>query len=118
MILSELIYREKPLALYIFSSKTPVIETVTNSTSSGSVLVNDVLVDKSIQSLPFGGVGLSGMNGGYHGKWGFELFSHIKPVMIRPSGAEITNEIRYPSNCYSDTGFSIAKWILEAKCRL
>ena len=80
--------------------------------------MNDVLVDKSVQSLPFGGVGLSGMNGGYHGKWGYDLFSHKKPVMIRPSGMEIVNEIRYPSNCYSDTGFSIAKWILESNSRL
>ncbi len=102
----------------MFSSKNEITEKVINQTSSGSVLVNDVLVDKSVQSLPFGGVGLSGMNGGYHGKWGYDLFSHNKPVMIRPSGAEIVNEIRYPSNCYSDTGFSWTKWMLESSSRL
>jgi len=74
--------RPKPLALYIFSTNEQVIQTVINNTSSGGVTVNATLYHVGHPGLPFGGVGNSGM-GRYHGKYGFEAFSHEKPVLFK-----------------------------------
>lgn len=51
-------------------------------TVSGGVTVNDTLLHAGVDSLPFGGVGASGM-GAYHGEEGFRTFSHLKPVLMR-----------------------------------
>lgn len=69
--------REKPLTLYVFSTAKGIIDRFLNETSSGSVCANDALVQFTVDSLPFGGVGNSGM-GAYHGKTSFETFSHQK----------------------------------------
>ena len=53
-------------------------------TSSGSVCVNDLIVQLSVETLPFGGVGASG-HGAYHGKYTFDTFSHRKSVLKRTS---------------------------------
>ncbi len=75
--------RDKPLALYYFGSdKTEQYEILQNTTSGG-VTVNDVLWHGAHDSLPFGGVGNSGM-GRYHGYEGFMEFSHMKPVLYHP----------------------------------
>jgi aldehyde dehydrogenase (NAD+) len=73
--------REKPLALYLFSSDAAVRQAVVARTSSGGVCVNDVMVHVTA-GLPFGGVGASGF-GRYHGEVGFETFSHMKSVLSR-----------------------------------
>jgi aldehyde dehydrogenase (NAD+) len=87
--------REKPLALYIFSEDSKFCNTIIRNTSSGGVTVNDTLMHAAVDSLPFGGVGGSGM-GAYHGKNGFDTFSHKKSVMRRKLALEFTNGIRYP----------------------
>ena len=69
----------RPLALYYFGRDGQHIERVLNETTSGGVTINDTLLHISQESLPFGGVGPSGM-GSYHGKYGFETFSKIKPI--------------------------------------
>ena len=74
--------RPKPLALYVFTTRSRVREAVIARTSSGSVCVNDVVVQVGLSDLPFGGVGQSGM-GSYHGQRSFETFSHLKSVMRR-----------------------------------
>lgn len=74
--------RAKPLALYLFSHSQDIVDKVVQHTSSGSVCVNDVMMFMTNPELPFGGVGNSGM-GRYHGKAGFDTFSHHKPVMHR-----------------------------------
>ncbi|KAH7461221.1 hypothetical protein PRNP1_013163 [Phytophthora ramorum] len=74
--------REKPLALYHFSSNGTNKERVVNETSAGSMVVNDVLMQLSNANVPFGGVGNSGM-GAYHGHYGFEVFSHYKAVIYK-----------------------------------
>jgi aldehyde dehydrogenase (NAD+) len=74
--------RPRPLALYLFSSDPLVQETVLARTSSGGVTVNHTLLHLTVPSLPFGGVGASGM-GAYHGKATFETFSHRKPVLSK-----------------------------------
>jgi aldehyde dehydrogenase (NAD+) len=74
--------REKPLALYLFTSDATVRETVVAGTSSGGVCINDVVVQLSAPALPFGGVGTAGF-GRYHGRAGFETFSNMKSVLRR-----------------------------------
>lgn len=71
--------RPAPLALYLFERNPRVIDTVLQRTRSGGVTLNDTLYHIAQHGLPFGGVGASGM-GGYHGKAGFDTFSHGKPV--------------------------------------
>lgn len=71
--------RPRPLALYVFSHDDSAVERVLSSTISGGVSVNETLMHISQESLPFGGVGPSGM-GHYHGKFGFDTFSKLKPV--------------------------------------
>ncbi|QTH62701.1 aldehyde dehydrogenase family protein [Psychrosphaera ytuae] len=74
--------REKPLALYFFSNNQKNIDAVSQQTSAGSMCINDAVIFMVNPELPFGGVGNSGM-GSYHGKWGFDTFSHLKPIMHR-----------------------------------
>ena len=76
--------RDKPLALYIFSRSEAVVDRVLAQTSAGGVLVNHTVLHVGVTELPFGGVGPSGM-GAYHGKAGFDTFSHGKSVLRKPS---------------------------------
>ncbi|KAK9744961.1 Aldehyde dehydrogenase family [Popillia japonica] len=93
--------REKPLALYVFSNKKDVINTFLTNVSSGGVVINDTLMHFLTDSLPFGGVGNSGM-GRYHGKYSFETFSHQKSCLYKDYNiiAESLAAARYPP--YSD----------------
>jgi hypothetical protein len=70
---------EKPLAMYIFSKNKEYAESVKSRISSGNITINDTVKHVSIDSLPFGGVGHSGM-GSYHGKYSIETFSHRRGV--------------------------------------
>ena len=70
---------EKPLAMYIFSKNKEYIGSVKSRISSGNITINDTVKHVSIDSLPFGGVGHSGM-GSYHGKYSIETFSHRRGV--------------------------------------
>ncbi|KAK3555130.1 hypothetical protein QTP86_010008 [Hemibagrus guttatus] len=87
--------REKPLALYVFSSDNKLIKRMISETSSGGVLANDCLVHFSVSSLPFGGVGNSGM-GCYHGKFTFDQLSHLRGCLIKQLKMEGLNNMRYP----------------------
>ncbi|MBF2003791.1 MAG: aldehyde dehydrogenase [Synechococcales cyanobacterium M58_A2018_015] len=75
--------RPKPLALYLFSRNRAIQERVLQETSSGGVCINDTIMQIAPSSLPFGGVGDSGI-GSYHGKAGFDTFSHYKSVLVKP----------------------------------
>ncbi len=75
--------RDKPLALYAFASSDAVLEHVVSNTSAGGVTVNHAVLHLAVPDLPFGGVGESGM-GTYHGKAGFDAFTHHKPVLEKP----------------------------------
>ncbi|MFN6537138.1 MAG: aldehyde dehydrogenase [Nostoc sp. EkiNYC01] len=72
--------RPKPLALYLFSQNKNLQKQVLQETSSGGVCINDTMMQFGVSSLPFGGVGDSGI-GNYHGKTTFENFSHEKSVL-------------------------------------
>jgi len=89
--------RDKPLSLYVFSSDKATQEAFKSQTSSGSLVMNDAVVHLSVETLPFGGVGPSGM-GAYHGKYTFTTFSHQKSVLVRDFAAigEYLGETRYP----------------------
>lgn len=89
--------REKPLALYLFSNNREVVELFLNNTSSGGVAINDTIMHFVIDSLPFGGVGFSGM-GAYHGKASFDTFVHKKGVLHRKLNGCIEKglSVRYP----------------------
>lgn len=73
---------EKPLALYVYTHKDAVKKQVIDSTSSGGVCVNGLMYHCLMNSLPFGGIGNSGM-GAYHGVDGFHAFSHKKAVFLK-----------------------------------
>ena len=71
--------RPRPLALYYFGHHRAHIDQVLDQTTAGGVSVNETLMHLSQEDLPFGGVGASGM-GAYHGKFGFDTFSKLKPI--------------------------------------
>ena len=74
--------RPKPLALYIFSGNNENVDTIIKRTSAGGTTVNDIAIHFANSSLPFGGVGASGM-GSSHGFFGFKAFSHERAVTFQ-----------------------------------
>ena len=72
--------RPHPLALYWFGKDKKNMQRVLDETRSGGVTINDTLLHAAVESLPFGGIGASGM-GSYNGKTGFDTFSHAKPIL-------------------------------------
>ena len=72
--------RPIPLALYWFGKNKEAMNRILNETRSGGITINDTLIHAAVEDLPFGGIGASGM-GAYHGKTGFETFSHRKSVL-------------------------------------
>lgn len=71
---------DSPLALYIFAENKDVVKYVTSRIRYGGGCVNDTIVHLSTTEMGFGGVGASGM-GAYHGKNGFDTFTHYKSIM-------------------------------------
>lgn len=74
--------KSKPLALYVFSRNKQFQDQILHQTSSGGVCINDTIMHIAPSTLPFGGVGDSGI-GRYHGKASFDTFSHYKSVMVK-----------------------------------
>uniref|UniRef100_A0A8C9EGG9 Aldehyde dehydrogenase n=1 Tax=Pavo cristatus TaxID=9049 RepID=A0A8C9EGG9_PAVCR len=87
--------RERPLTLYVFSSSKKVVRRLLERTSSGGFCANDTIMHMTLTSLPFGGIGHSGM-GCYHGRFTFETFSHLRSALLRADGREALNSLRYP----------------------
>ncbi len=94
---------EKPLAAYLFSTDADEKKRFTEKISFGGGCINDVVMHLSNVHLPFGGVGNSGI-GHYHGKFGFDAFSHQKSVLSRANWGE--PNLKYPP--YTDKKL---KWI-------
>jgi coniferyl-aldehyde dehydrogenase len=86
--------RPRPLGLYYFGSDAAEERQVLARTTSGGVTVNDVVMHFSMEDLPFGGIGPSGM-GAYHGIDGFKTFSHARAV-FRQAKSDVTGFLRPP----------------------
>ncbi len=80
--------RQKPLALYLFSSDKAHIRGVTSRLRYGGGCVNDVIIHLATSQMGFGGVGESGM-GAYHGKIGFDTFSHQKSIVDKKTWLDL-----------------------------
>ena len=87
-LLAELKQKEKPLALYLFSSNRKHIHRVTTELSYGGGCINDVVIHLATSEMGFGGVGESGM-GSYHGKAGFDAFSHYKSIVDKKTWLDL-----------------------------
>ncbi|ONI34695.1 hypothetical protein PRUPE_1G493800 [Prunus persica] len=83
----------KPLAAYLFTNNKKLKEHFVRTVSAGGLVVNDTTIHLAVPSLPFGGVGESGM-GAYHGKFSFDAFSHKKAVVYRGFAGDAS--VRYP----------------------
>jgi aldehyde dehydrogenase (NAD+) len=73
----------KPLAGYVFSQNQRTIDRVLSSLSFGGGAVNQTNVFLFIETMPYGGVGSSGI-GNYYGKYGFDSLSHAKSILVSP----------------------------------
>ena len=98
---------EKPLAAYLFTNDSEEKENFTSKISFGGGCINDVVMHLSNDNIPFGGVGNSGI-GNYHGKYGFEAFSHQKAIVDRATWGE--PDLKYPP--YTDKKLNWIKKLL------
>jgi len=97
--------RPKPLSAYLFTKSRATRERVIKEVPAGGMLVNHLAFQVSTAKLPFGGVGPSGM-GAYHGKWGFDEFSHRKSVLTKPTRPDLS-KILYPP--YTERALKLAR---------
>ena len=81
-----------PLAFYLFSNDKKTIKYLTGAIQFGGGCINDTIVHLASPNMPFGGVGTSGM-GSYHGKKGFETFSHYKSILKKSNKLDLP--VRY-----------------------
>jgi len=99
--------RPKPLAAYLFTKAKAIRERVIKEVPAGGMLVNHLIFQFGTSKLPFGGVGPSGI-GAYHGRFGFEEFSHAKSVLTKPTRPDLGAMI-YPP--YTEMAWKLARKI-------
>lgn len=92
-IYSMLAGKPKPLALYLFSEDKQRIKEVTERCSYGGGCINDTIIHLATSEMGFGGVGESGM-GSYHGKDGFDTFSHVKSIIDKKTWMDLPMRYR------------------------
>jgi acyl-CoA reductase-like NAD-dependent aldehyde dehydrogenase len=97
----------RPLALYYFSNNAQNQQKILTKTSSGGGCINDTISHIGSQTLPFGGIGDSGM-GAYHGRMSFDTFSHSKGILTRSNLVDMP--IRYPP--YGNK-VTLLKWLFR-----
>ena len=100
--------KQKPLALYLFSEDKAHIEQITHRIRYGGGCINDTIIHLATSEMPFGGVGESGM-GGYHGREGFNAFSHTKSIVDKRTWLDLP--MRYQP--YKDFNFKLLKMFLK-----
>ena len=91
-VIKELNRHPHPLALYLFTSKKSIVDRVFRLCNFGGGCVNDTIIHLATPYMGFGGVGKSGM-GAYHGKAGFDTFSHKKSIVDKKTWMDLP--IRY-----------------------
>ena len=84
--------RPRPLAFYLFTEDKAVADRVLAKCRFGGGCINDCIIHLATSEMPFGGVGESGM-GGYHGKFGFEEFSHYRSIVDKKTWMDLP--VRY-----------------------
>ena len=84
--------RPRPLALYVFTNRRETARYLLREIPFGGGCVNDTVLHLTAPGLPFGGLGESGM-GQYHGKAGFDVFTHYKSVLV--SSRRVDLPVRY-----------------------
>lgn len=89
-----------PLACYIFSNNKNNINKITNILRYGGGCINDVVVHLATPQMPFGGFGESGM-GSYHGKFGFDVFSHKKSILDKKTWFDLPMRYQPYNGFYS-----------------
>lgn len=97
----------KPLSCYVFTSESAVKTRIIDEISFGGGAVNDVVMHIANSKLPFGGVGNSGM-GNYHGKAGFDAFTHQKSVLDKATWLDPS--VKYPP--YTAKKLKVIRWIM------
>ena len=80
--------RPRPLALYLYTEDKAVADRVLTKCRFGGGCINDCIIHLATSEMPFGGVGESGM-GGYHGKFGFEEFSHLRSIVDKKTWIDL-----------------------------
>lgn len=93
----------EPLVCYVYSPNNNLAKYFHENVACGAVIGNECVTQLAMRTVPFGGVGQSGM-GQYGGKFSFDTFSHFKPIAICDHGGEAINDIviqRYPPTDFS-----------------
>ncbi|XP_031765832.1 aldehyde dehydrogenase, dimeric NADP-preferring isoform X2 [Galleria mellonella] len=106
--------REHPLVLYVFSTQSNIQKLFNDQTRSGSISMNDTVMFYAVETLPFGGVGYSGM-GAYHGKATFDTFTHKKSCLVKNFaviGEKLASN-RYPP--YSDSKLNFVMALMRKR---
>lgn len=93
--------RPQPLALYLFTENKQQMKTLTEKLQFGGGCINDTVIHLATSKLPFGGVGESGM-GAYHGKFGFDTFSHRKAIVNKKTWLDLPLRYHPYSQPYKD----------------
>ncbi|XP_075980879.1 aldehyde dehydrogenase type III isoform X4 [Anticarsia gemmatalis] len=106
--------RDHPLVLYVFSKQNNIQKLFTEQTRSGSISMNDTIMFYGVDTLPFGGVGASGI-GAYHGKATFDTFTHKKSCLIKNFAAigEKLASGRYPP--YTDGNLNFISALMRKR---
>ncbi len=87
-VVCTIVAHDKPLALYIFTQDKKTSDQIINSCSFGGGCINDVIIHLATSNMGFGGVGESGM-GSYHGKAGFDTFTHYKSMVDKKNWIDL-----------------------------
>jgi aldehyde dehydrogenase (NAD+) len=98
----------KPLSCYLFTGNSKIKRRIIAELSFGGGAVNDTIMHITNSNLPFGGVGSSGI-GNYHGKSGFDTFTHYKSVLDK--GTWFDPDFKYPP--YTDKKIKWLRWLLR-----
>lgn len=107
-LISEINSHPQPLALYVFSSNSAFIKKVTERCAFGGGCVNDTIIHLATSQMGFGGFGASGM-GSYHGKDGFDCFTHKKSIVDKSTFFDLP--VRYRP--YTKTKYKLLKMFLK-----
>lgn len=107
-IIAKIKSNPKPLALYLFTNNNQIKNKILSEISFGGGAINDAIMHFSNSNMPFGGVGNSGF-GSYHGKYGFNEFSHFKSILDKSTLFEPS--IKYSP--YTKTKLNLIKRLFE-----